>query len=97
MAIQNAKARLLLSAATPSTVMTGNVTQLVIDLVDLARPTEAPVRAQAAARAAKMAPAVAAFAIGAVAGAFGYAAFGFLCLVLPVLVVFALAARVPGR
>ncbi|MFO1150390.1 MAG: DUF1275 family protein [Alsobacter sp.] len=97
MAIQNAKARLLLSSATPSTVMTGNVTQLVIDLVDLARPVTSEVRAQAASRAAKMAPAVAAFAVGAVAGAFGYAGFGFVCLVVPTLVVFALAARVPGR
>lgn len=97
MAIQNAKARLLLPSATPSTVMTGNVTQLVIDLVDLARPATADTRAQAAARAAKMAPAVAAFAVGAVAGAFGYAGFGFLCLVVPALVVFALAALVPGR
>lgn len=91
MAIQNAKARLLLSSATPSTVMTGNVTQLVIDVVDLARHASPEVRANAAARAAKMAPAVAAFAAGAVAGALGYASVGFACLALPVLVVFALA------
>lgn len=96
MAIQNAKARLLLASATPSTVMTGNVTQLVIDLVDLARPAAADVRAQAAARAARMAPAVAAFTVGAVGGAFAYASAGFACLLVPVLVVFALAARVRG-
>jgi uncharacterized membrane protein YoaK (UPF0700 family) len=92
MAIQNAKARLLLSTSTPSTVMTGNVTQLVIDLVDLSRPVAPEVRTQAASRAGKMAPAVAAFAAGAIAGAFGYAALGFACLAVPVVVVLALAA-----
>lgn len=94
MAIQNAKARLLLATATPSTVMTGNVTQLVIDLVDLATPVAPEVRRQAASRAAKMAPAVAAFALGCAAGAFGYASAGFACLAVPVLVVFGLAAHV---
>jgi uncharacterized membrane protein YoaK (UPF0700 family) len=94
MAIQNAKARLLLSSATPSTVMTGNVTQLVIDLVDLATPVAPEVRRQAVSRAAKMAPAVAAFAVGCSAGAFGYANAGFGCLIVPVVVALALAAHV---
>ena len=88
MAVQNAKARLLLSSATPSTVMTGNVTQLVIDLVDIARPAPAELRAQARARALKMAPAVAAFAAGAIGGAFGYAGAGFACLLVPTAIVF---------
>lgn len=92
MAVQNAKARLLLSAATPSTVMTGNVTQLVIDLVDIARPASADLRAQARARALRMGPAVAAFAVGAIAGAFAYASVGFACLLVPAVVVLALAA-----
>ena len=37
MGIQNAAGRLVWSSMAPSAVMTGKVTQLVIDLVDLAR------------------------------------------------------------
>lgn len=37
MGVQNAAARLAFTDLAPTTVMTGNVTQLVIDLVDLAR------------------------------------------------------------
>src|SRR5438552_8312198 len=37
MGVQNAAGRLAFSNLTPTTVMTGNVTQLVIDVVDLAR------------------------------------------------------------
>ena len=35
MGVQNATGRLVLASQAPTTVMTGNVTQLVIDAVDL--------------------------------------------------------------
>ncbi|MFC6520859.1 DUF1275 family protein [Undibacterium arcticum] len=37
MAVQNAASRLLFGALSPTTVMTGNVTQVVIDAVDILR------------------------------------------------------------
>src|SRR5262245_47754555 len=39
MGVQNAAARLAFSELTPTTVMTGNVTQIVLDLVDVLRGT----------------------------------------------------------
>jgi uncharacterized membrane protein YoaK (UPF0700 family) len=75
-------------------VMTVNVTQAVIDAVDLLRlgaraggPTAA-----ARGRLGRMLPAVAAFALGAIAGAFGVAAQSFGCLILPIAV---LAGLIP--
>ncbi len=38
MAIQNAASRTVLASLAPTTVMTGNVTQIVIDLVEIAHP-----------------------------------------------------------
>lgn len=87
MAIQNAAGRSLYSALAPTTVMTGNVTQIVVDLVDLARRPPGFDKARAAEagqRLRKMAPAVLAFAAGAVAAAFGYLHYGFWCLLLPI-------------
>jgi len=86
MAIQNAAGRSLFSHLAPTTVMTGNVTQIVVDLVDLGRrpPGFDQTRAaEAGGRLRKMAPAVLAFAAGAVAAAFGYLLAGFWCLLLP--------------
>ena len=81
MAIQNAASRLTFPSLAPTTVMTGNVNQMVIDLVDLASGRGT---AEARGRLVKMLPAVAAFAVGALAGALGYVAVGFLCLVAPI-------------
>jgi uncharacterized membrane protein YoaK (UPF0700 family) len=74
MGVQNAAAKLLLSNLTPTTVMTGNVTQLVIDLVDVARggADEAIHR-----RCAKFLWPVLAFGVGAIGGAFAYIYAGF--------------------
>ncbi len=84
MAVQNAAARLAFGNLPPTTVMTGNVTQAVIDAVDLlwrdpTEPTDA-IRA----RFAKMWPAVLAFAVGAVGGGLAVAHIGFLCLLCPI-------------
>ena len=82
MGTQNAAARLAFPSLPPTTVMTGNVTQAVIDAVDLLTGTgqSGPIRA----RFAKMAPAVLAFAAGAILGALGIAYIGFLCLLCPI-------------
>ena len=95
MGVQNAVARLSLSHLAQTTVMTGNVTQAVIDTVDLMRgavPADSPLRG----RLGRMMPAVLAFAAGAVAGAVGVATLSFWCLLLPVAILAALAATATG-
>ena len=93
MAIQNAASRTMFASLAPTTVMTGNVTQIVIDLVDLAvGRTEA---GQARGRVRKMLPAVIAFAIGALAGALGYVLFGFWCLLAPIVAIAVVLAVPP--
>ncbi len=90
MAVQNGAARLLLGTVTPTTVMTGNVTQLVLDAADLARAgTGAGARAAARGRAGRMLPPVLAFVAGAAAGAACYAFSGFRSLLVPLLAVLA--------
>ncbi|QNK69835.1 YoaK family protein [Variovorax sp. PAMC26660] len=88
MSIQNTAARSVFSRLTPSTVMTGNVTQLVMDLVDIA--TRAPGMAGASARVHKAWPPVAAFAVGSLGGGLGYAHAGFWALLVPCLALAAL-------
>ncbi|GJE45594.1 hypothetical protein AEGHOMDF_4794 [Methylobacterium soli] len=94
MGVQNAIARLSLAHLAATTVMTVNVTQAVIDAVDLLRLGSRAGGPAAAARGrlGRMLPAVAAFALGAIAGAFGVAALSFGCLVLPIAV---LAGLIP--
>lgn len=83
MSVQNTASRSVFARLTPSTVMTGNVTQLVMDLVDIA--TRAPGIAVARTRVRKAWPPVAAFAIGSLAGGLGYAHVGFWALLAPCL------------
>lgn len=81
MGIQNAASRLVWSSLAPSTVMTGNVTQLVIDLVDLSRAKgDLSLRSQVY----KFLWPVLAFGAGAIAGAFAFRSFSFLALVPPI-------------
>jgi uncharacterized membrane protein YoaK (UPF0700 family) len=88
MGVQNAAARLVLSDLAPTTVMTGNVTQLVIDAVDLARGTaDEAIRR----RAVKFVGPIVAFAVGAIGGAFGYVSAGFFALAVPIAVLAVLA------
>jgi len=81
MAIQNTAARSSFVRLSPSTVMTGNVTQVAMDLVDIA--AGAPAASPARARVRKMWPPIAAFAAGTLGGGLGYAAVGFWALGLP--------------
>ena len=77
MAVQNAGSRLILANHGPTTMMTGNTTQAVIDLVDLLRglPGETP---QARKRLILLVPAILAFTAGALLGALSYVTFSFL-------------------
>ncbi|WP_176047097.1 YoaK family protein [Burkholderia sp. BCC1644] len=92
MGVQNAHPRVIPRAGVPNTVMTGNVTQAILDVVDMLSPgTADSVRAAARARFAKMLPAIVAFALGAAGGALGFRHVGFLALLAPVCALAALA------
>jgi uncharacterized membrane protein YoaK (UPF0700 family) len=89
MGVQNAASRLAFGALTPTTVMTGNVTQLVIDVVDLTRgAADDAVRS----RIQKFLWPVVAFGAGAICGAFAYLQAAFWALALPVAILCGLAA-----
>jgi uncharacterized membrane protein YoaK (UPF0700 family) len=83
MAIQNAASRLVFPAQAPTTIMTGNTTQVVIDLIDMHR-ADAETRARAVNRLKLMLPSVVAFCTGAVAGAYAYLGVSFWCLLIPI-------------
>ncbi|MGU7842774.1 YoaK family protein [Burkholderia sp. AW33-5] len=86
MGVQNAHPRVISRAGgVPNTVMTGNVTQAILDVVDLlSAGTSDAARAAARARFGKMLPAIVAFALGAAGGALGFRHVGFLALLVPV-------------
>ncbi|MBV8634947.1 MAG: DUF1275 domain-containing protein [Burkholderiaceae bacterium] len=80
MGVQNAGSRLVLAHLTPTTVMTGNVTQLVIDLVDIVRgAADEAVRA----RCVKFFWPVVGFGVGAIVGAAGFSYVRFWTLLVP--------------
>jgi uncharacterized membrane protein YoaK (UPF0700 family) len=83
MAVQNAAARLVLPSMVPTTVMTGNVTQFVIDAVDVLRGSSPEARIAAIGRLKRFTPAMISFSVGAIAGAIAFAAVGFWALLFP--------------
>jgi len=84
MGVQNAHARLIQRIGVPNTVMTGNVTQVVLDAMDLlSSRIDGEARQIARERFNKMAPTILAFTGGAIVGAFAYRYAGFLALLLP--------------
>lgn len=89
MGVQNAIGRLCLVHLVPTTVMTVSVSQAVIDAMDLVlkRGDDA---AQTRTRMLRLLPPIAAFAVGALCGAFGIAHLAFSCVALPTLVLIAL-------
>ncbi len=90
MAIQNTQSRIVLTDHVPTTIMTGNSTQAIIDLVEVIHGP--PDKAAAAKnRLRKMVPAIAAFAGGAMAGAYAYVLASFWCLAEPIAILLALA------
>jgi uncharacterized membrane protein YoaK (UPF0700 family) len=92
MGLQNALMRLDLAALPPTTVMTGNVTQVTIDLIALGR-NDSATREIARERLRRMAGPIAAFVLGAAGGAGGYAVLGFTSLLLPAAICALLARR----
>lgn len=99
MGVQNAHGRLATRAVVPNTVMTGNVTQAVIDAFDLLFSSgDQKARDTARARLLRTLPAVAGFAIGAGAGAAGYLRASFWALLVPLaaLCLLTLLARKTG-
>lgn len=90
MGIQNAQGRLTLASLVPTTIMTGNVTQLIIDVTDCFHPVASELRTKARERIGKMLPAILAFTVGTIAGALGYVAFSFWCLLLPIVLLLTL-------
>ena len=90
MAVQNVGARVVFTHLAPTTMMTGNVTQLAIDIVDLISARGHPDDALKA-RILKTWPPVAAFALGAMGGAVGVLLAGAWSLALGAIVVAVLA------
>src|SRR5450830_964814 len=74
---------LLLTQLAPTSMMTGNVTQIVIDSIDVLRGVA---DGGTAARCMKFFWTILAFGIGAIAAAFAYHAFGFAALLVPILI-----------
>jgi uncharacterized membrane protein YoaK (UPF0700 family) len=100
MGIQNAIMREALGTLTPTTVMTGNLTQVTMDVVELVfasfdvaarRPHRR--RKEALARLSRFGLPVASFTTAALAGAFATTSFGFSSLAVPTIASMALTAH----
>ncbi|MBF5007339.1 YoaK family protein [Diaphorobacter caeni] len=83
MAMQNAMQRIHLKSTPPSTLMTGNTTQVMMDLTDLLKGAQGTAREQAVARLKRMLPAIAVFAVGCALAALAYVGLGMWCFALP--------------
>ncbi|MDR3409589.1 MAG: DUF1275 family protein, partial [Formivibrio sp.] len=97
MAIQNTISRQHLKGAPPTTLMTGNVTQLDIDLFSLLG-THAPEQLTIIVKRLKpIGENLAGFAIGCISAALLYLAAGLVCLIVPVLVSAWVCASIYGQ
>lgn len=93
MGVQNAHGRLTARSVVANTVMTGNVTQAVIDAFDLLTSrSDTRSRQTARTRLMRTLPPVAGFAIGASAGAAGFLIASFWALLLPLVALCVLAS-----
>ncbi|HEY2779157.1 MAG TPA: DUF1275 family protein [Steroidobacteraceae bacterium] len=86
MAIQNAIHRIHMGALPPTTIMTGNTIQIMIDLADLLRGAPGSVSEATRLRLSRMSASVTAFAAGCAAAALMYAKEGIWCFAIPPLV-----------
>jgi uncharacterized membrane protein YoaK (UPF0700 family) len=91
MAIQNAVQRVHYAAIPPTTVMTSNTTQVVLDAVDLWHPQPGSDTAVIRARFGRLLRGIASFAVGCAIAAILYYFVGFWCLALAVAVGAAIA------
>lgn len=80
MGVHSATSRLLLAHLAPTSMMTGNVTQIVIDTIDA---ISGKVDSSFAERCAKFLWPLLAFGTGAIAAAFAYMNLGFISLLVP--------------
>jgi uncharacterized membrane protein YoaK (UPF0700 family) len=83
MAVQNTAARTFLNGLPPTTVMTGNLMQIIVDILDVMHDHGA-VDAKRA-RLANLVPLMLSFSAGALSGAIGYLTIGFAALVAPIM------------
>jgi uncharacterized membrane protein YoaK (UPF0700 family) len=86
MAVQNAIQRSQLASLPPTNIMTGNTTQVALDVADLLRGVEPAQAAIIRGRLARTGRAILYFVAGSAAGALLYALVGFWCLAVPVVV-----------
>lgn len=84
MAVQNAVQRLHFSHLPPTTIMTGNTTQAVLDAVDLVSGAGNDATAPLPARFRRTLGGIAWFAAGCAAATLSFYWFGFWCLIVPV-------------
>jgi uncharacterized membrane protein YoaK (UPF0700 family) len=91
MAIQNSVQRVHFASIPPTTIMTGNTTQAVLDAVDLWRGDPSSDRAVVKARFGRTIRGIAWFAIGCAAAAALYFWVGLWCLALPALIAMIIA------
>ena len=96
MAVQNAMQRMHLPQLPPSTLMTGNTTQVMIDLADLFKGVLGDERRSVIARLQKMLPAIGTFALGCALGALGYVWLGMWSFALPPMLALVSMAYVDG-
>ncbi len=83
MAVQNGAQRAHLAAVPPSTLMTGNTTQVMIDVVDLLHGGPEPQMAAVRARLVSMIGNIAGFAAGCAAAALLFIFVGMWCFAVP--------------
>jgi uncharacterized membrane protein YoaK (UPF0700 family) len=83
MGVQNTAARTFMSGLPPTTVMTGNLMQIIVDLVDLLHG-HGNLKAKRE-RLSNLVPLMLAFGAGAALGALGYLTIGFYALIAPML------------
>jgi uncharacterized membrane protein YoaK (UPF0700 family) len=76
-----------LGSMAPTTVMTGNLTQWTMDVVQLVAPADATARSEAAKRFAKFGWALGGFVAGAALAAWATGSYGLRSLVAPPVVV----------
>ncbi len=86
MAVQNAVQRSHLASLPPTNIMTGNTTQVALDVADLLRGVEPAQAAIIRGRLARTGRAILCFTAGSAAAALLYAFVGFWCLAVPVVV-----------
>ncbi|RKT21591.1 uncharacterized membrane protein YoaK (UPF0700 family) [Paraburkholderia sp. RAU2J] len=92
MGVQNARGRLLQVTGLPNTVMTGNVTQIVLDVIELIhRGTRGRHGQQVRERLQWTLAAMSGFAGGAILGALAFVNLSFIAIALPVVVLLILA------